>query len=256
MRQKDYNIIPLIAFKQYWTQDTFSYMTNPRPDYGIMLVLSGQIDFVSPDGHTLCAKKGNVVFLPKNTYYEARFHPELGEISNYLINFETDRDINPTNPTLMSENASFECADLFRQFVDENYNTEEMNLRSKGLFYLLLDAILNENKTQKSTTDTIFEKAGILLEKDEDMPVSKIARECSVSESGLRKIFADKAGISPTKYRLNKKIAGAKYLLEATDMPIGEISDKLNFYDSAYFCRIFQKYTGRTPNQYRKNKKL
>lgn len=68
-----------------------------------------------------------------------------------------------------------------------------------GLFYLLLDSILSENDIQKSASNKIFEKAKTLLQKTEDIPIRQIARECSVSESGLRKIFSDKIGISPTQ---------------------------------------------------------
>jgi len=250
------NFIPLNARKQHWTQARFSYLEHPRPDYGIMLVLNGQIDFVSPQMDTFCAKSGDIVFLPKNSYYEARFRIELGEIDNYLINFELDKDFNYAKPMLISENASFSSAELFRQFVDENYNVNNINFRSKGIFYLLLDSVLNTNKDPESSHNISFEKAKILLKESEDIPISKIARECSVSESGLRKIFSEKIGMSPTQFRLREKYKKAKFLLESTDMSVGEISDKLNFYDTAYFCRLFRKQTGMSPKQYRQNKRL
>ena len=256
MFEKQCNLVPTKAFQQHWSQARFSYMENPRPDYGIMLVLNGQIDFVSPQMDTLCAKAGDIIFLPKNSYYEARFRIELGEIDNYLINFEADKDFEYAKPMLISENASFSSADLFHQFIDENYKKESMDFRSKGLFYLLLDSILNENETRKSVPNEIFEKAKILLKKTENIPISQIARECSVSESGLRKIFSDKIRMSPTQFRLKEKFNQAKYLLESTDMSVGEISDKLSFYDTAYFCKMFHKQTGMSPKQYRLNKKL
>ena len=80
MFESEYNFNPLNARKQHWTQARFSYLEHPRPNHGIMLVLNGQIDFVSPQMDTLCAKSGDIVFLPKNAYYEARFRIELGEI--------------------------------------------------------------------------------------------------------------------------------------------------------------------------------
>ncbi len=256
MFEKQCNLVPVKAFKQHWSQLRFSYMKNPRPDYGIMLVLNGQIDFVSPQMDTLCAKAGDIIFLPKNSYYEARFRIELGEIDNYLINFESDKDFYCTKPMLISENASFACIELFGQFIDEMYNVENMNFRSKGLFYLLLDSVLTKNKAPKSVHDIAFKKAKLLLKKPENISISQIARECSVSESGLRKIFSDKIGISPTQFRLKEKLNQAKHLLESTDMSVGEISDNLNFYDAAYFCKLFHKQMGLSPKQYRQNKML
>ena len=85
------------------------------------------------------------------------------------------------------------------------YNIEVAEFRRKGLFYLLLDAISNTNKSPKTVHDSVVEKAKILLEKKEDMLISQIAKECSVSESGLRKIFTEKLGLSPTQFRLKEK---------------------------------------------------
>ena len=62
--------------------------------------------------------------------------------------------------------------------------------------------------------------------------------------------------MSPTQFRLKEKFNKAKYLLESTDMSVVEISDRLNFYDAAYFCKMFHKQTGLSPKQYRQKKKL
>ena len=78
-------------------------------------------------------------------------------------------------------------------------------------------------------------RAKALLSEDDGYSIEKIAKDCAVSESGLRKIFKDNLGVSPIQYRITEKITKAKYLLEATDMTVDEISDKLGFFDTAYF---------------------
>lgn len=256
MFDKNYNYTPINAFKQHWSQASFSYLETPRPDYGLMLVLNGQIDFISPHADTLCAKAGNIILLPKNSYYKAKFRIDFGEIDNYLINFKSNMDFLCTKPMLITQNASYICRDLFNEFIDEFYNIKSMNLRSKGLFYLLLDSILNQKEPQKSPSDKTLDKAMNLIKQNIDMPISQIAQECSVSESGLRKIFNDKISTSPTQFKLKEKLHKAKYLLESTDLSVSEITDKLNFYDSAHFCKLFRKNIGLSPKQYRQNKKL
>ena len=170
--------------------------------------------------------------------------------------FETDKGFDCTKPMLISERVSASCADMFGRFVDESFNSDGMDLRSKGLFYLLWDSILCQNRSHRSDTDKLIDKVKSLLKKSEDIPISRIARECSVSVSGLRRSFTELVGMSPMQYRLKEKFKRARYLLEATDMSVGEISDCLNFYDAAYFCRAFRKETGISPREYRKNKKL
>lgn len=248
------NLALTTAFKQHWTKAKFSYIKNPRPDYGVMLVLKGRIDFISNQSDILSTKAGDMIFLPKGSHYDAVFHIESGEIDNYLINFESSGIFSDlTKPKLICESTPFSCVELFRQLVEESYNIEKSYFRSKGLLYLLLDSIM---KYQNSKSNVVVEKAKSMLEKSENIPISQIARECSVSESGLRNIFKNNVGMSPTQYRLKEKLNKAKYLLESTDMSVGEISDKLDFFDTAYFCRVFGKHVGVSPKKYSQNKKL
>lgn len=250
------NITPVKVLKQHWTQSVFSYAKNPRPNFGIMLLINGEIDFVSAE-ETLCAKSRNVIYLPKNCCYEARFHIESGDIDNFLINFETDTELcRYKKPTLIADEVSFSCFNLFRQFVDENYNLDKADFRSKGMFYLLMNSLAEELSNDKTKADRVIAKAKKLLQQDDNSSIKQIARECLVSESGLRKIFKDSMGISPTQFRINERINKAKYLLESTDMSVDEIADELHFFDTAYFCKTFSKHVGKSPGKYSKNKRL
>ena len=49
-----------------------------------------------------------------------------------------------------------------------------------------------------------------------------------------------------------------KWLKELVDIDasVEEIADKLNFYDTAYFCKVFKKNTGCSPKGYVKGKTL
>ena len=89
-----------------------------------------------------------------------------------------------------------------------------------------------------------------------DRKISQIARALGISESGLRKKFKEKVSLSPTAYRLQYKMERAKYLLESTDLQVGQIADQLNFYDAACFCRAFRAVVGMTPLQFAKRKQL
>jgi AraC-like DNA-binding protein len=249
---KNNNFTPVHAIKQHWLGGKYSYKNTPRPRYAIMLIIQGRIDFEDGD-NTLKAKPGDVVFLPKGSHYEAVFRAELGEIYDYLVSFESDNDFCVgLSPVTLFKNASPDIADAFEKYVKENYDTESNSLKNRGMLYLLLDTIINQNKENKNIIDNVKD----LLNKNDNIKISEIAKICHISESGLRKSFKDSVGISPTEYRINAKINKAKYLLESTAMSIKEIADELSFFDEAYFCHIFKKRVGITPKQYLKNKKL
>ncbi|MNR38632.1 Arabinose operon regulatory protein [compost metagenome] len=58
-------------------------------------------------------------------------------------------------------------------------------------------------------------------------------------------------GKSPILLHREVKIAKAKSLLEMREMNITEISEKLGFNDIQTFTRLFKKYTGISPRQYK-----
>lgn len=249
-------MIPTKTVKQHWTESKFSYMTTPRPDYGLLFLINGHIDFITPEGE-ISATSGDMIFLPQDSFYEAHFRIDKGEIDDYLINFEADKNyFDCKTPVVLTKGTSLFCRDLFKNFVEESYDEQPSLFRKKGLFYLLIDRILSEKDTLHNQNNDLILNAKELLESDTDYPLSYIAKECCVSESKLRKTFKASVGITPVQYRLNKKITKAKYLLESTDLSVGEISEKLNFFDAAYFTKTFARQVGMSPRQYSKNKKL
>ena len=252
----DCDFIPVNAFKHHWTRKNFSYLEKPRPDFGIMFILNGRIDFISKN-ETLCAKANDMIFLPINGYYEVIFRYEYGEIDSYMVNFETN-SIPPeyNKPLKIAEDASLRCIDFFERLTKESFTFNHTEFHTKGLFYLLLDSILRNSGSISSTHKTVLDRACELLHESNDLSIRDIARKCCVSESGLRKLFNDNLNISPAKYRLNIKLNKAKALLESTDMSVKEIANELNFYDVAYFCKIFRDNIKMTPRQYSQSKKL
>ncbi|MBQ8850732.1 MAG: helix-turn-helix transcriptional regulator [Clostridia bacterium] len=249
------NFIPTKILKQYWKRNSFSYMTTPRPDFGIMLLLKGQINFISKN-QTLSVKAGDIIFLPKGCFYEAVFLLKEGDVENYLVNFDTEYALPPTcAPVKLFESATHACESFFKEMLDEHLSPDHTILGSMGRFYLLLNSIVNFQPFQNQNNNNLTSKACELLQKSE-ISIPDIAKECCISESGLRRLFRDTLGTSPLKYRNEFKLKQAAYMLEATDLSVSQIADELHFFDTAHFCKLFKSYFGITPKQYIQNKKL
>lgn len=246
------------ALKQRWgsTIHNYSYTNKARPDYGLLLLLSGQINFVFGDS-IISAKAGDLIFLPKQSHYEAVFQCESADTYDYLVNFDTKEEFFYKNePIKLLENASYEFRDSFKQLAKEHFSFNGSSLRKKGLLYLLFDSIVSKQKKEDSALQSILEKAQNLLNNDYDISISDVAHSCCTSESHLRRLFCEHVGMSPAKYRIHLKINRAMYLLDLSDLSINEIAASLNFYDTAYFCKIFRAHTGMSPRQYAQKKKL
>ena len=62
-------------------------------------------------------------------------------------------------------------------------------------------------------------------------------------------------GISPSNYKIKSKIEKAMQMLKTDTISTSEIVSELNFYDLAYFYKMFKKETGLTPAEYIKRTK-
>lgn len=91
-----------------------------------------------------------------------------------------------------------------------------------------------------------------LLWENTDLRPTDIARRIGVCESALYAAFA-KLGEGTLHDMKNKVLFGkAKELLQTTDVPIEQISDRLGFCSCAYFRKKFKEHFGITPRDMRK----
>ena len=240
--------------RQQWQNDGFSYRDEPRPDTGILFVTRGQILFIS-DERELTAKAGSVILLPKGSHYEAVVKAEFGQTEDYLINFETDAPTQAAAPVELIHSADGWYIDFFETLMERSLRGEDGEFWVRGQLYLLLDRLLSSNP-QDPEKENLLRRARELLVDDRELPIRQIAKLCGVSESGLRSSFTAAYGCSPLQYRMNSKISRAKYLLESTDLSVYDIAEQLRFYDEAYFCKMFRKYTGCSPKKYLQNKSI
>lgn len=87
--------------------------------------------------------------------------------------------------------------------------------------------------------------------KNPDFKVNNLANELAISTSQLNKKINDFTGYSSSVYILQIKLAYAKKILSTYDKNIGEVASDCGVYDVNYFSRVFKKYTGLTPSQYK-----
>lgn len=78
-----------------------------------------------------------------------------------------------------------------------------------------------------------------------------IAEKIGVSEDYLSDIFKKEMGVSLWEYLNRYRVEQAKKLLRATNKSISAIAAEVGLDDQSYFGRVFRKYAGCTPRQYR-----
>lgn len=88
---------------------------------------------------------------------------------------------------------------------------------------------------------------------NEKINISDLAKQTRWESQHFNRLFAQYIGVTPYKYILSKKIEKSKTLLIETSLPILQISFDLGFKSHSNFCSVFKKYTGKTPDNFRKS---
>ena len=81
--------------------------------------------------------------------------------------------------------------------------------------------------------------------------VADLAERLNLSESRLRTLFKEAAGIPLGSYIQNYRINRAMGLLRTTNLPIGEIAEETGFGSPQSFSRVVKRETGQSPRTYR-----
>lgn len=86
----------------------------------------------------------------------------------------------------------------------------------------------------------------------EKIGLDSLCRHCSVSPQQMIRYFHAFLDTTPNAYIIRYKMNKAhELLLNAPHMSVKEVSAELGFDDQCYFSRMFTKYTGRSPTEYR-----
>lgn len=92
----------------------------------------------------------------------------------------------------------------------------------------------------------ILESVGL-----QDIRLQEIANQLGVSEAHLSRQFKATYGINFKEYLINVKLQQARIMLSKDDCSLKEICEYIGYEDVKQFSRIFKKYEGITPLQYR-----
>jgi len=89
-----------------------------------------------------------------------------------------------------------------------------------------------------------------------EIDFGEIAARNGLSLRNFFRLWGETFPLTPAAYIQQLKLNEACRLLQETNEPVWEITAKLRFRNSSYFCRIFRKRYGVTPLQYRKDARL
>ncbi|MDK2880280.1 MAG: two-component system, response regulator YesN [Clostridia bacterium] len=143
-------------------------------------------------------------------------------------------------------------SDLKLKEIDDADTVEKavLWLLSVGNAFIALMA-----KKNSGERDDLIKRVVDYIDKNYSSPnlsVREIAKAAYISPAYLGQLFKKRMGCSLTEHINRVRVEQAKHLLRQQDLTIESIAVQTGFKDRSYFCRIFKKITGMSPNEYRK----
>ena len=108
---------------------------------------------------------------------------------------------------------------------------------------------------KETTGETVLEILHYIQENiynPKQLKANIISEHCNISLNYLGKYFKKQTGETLQEYISNYKLRLIEARLLNTDMRINEIADELHFSDESHLNKVFRKYKGINPSEFRK----
>ncbi len=123
-----------------------------------------------------------------------------------------------------------------------------------GLFAWLINEKKYRQISDKSRWSSSIKPVLEYIEEhySEELSLDILADVAGMNARYLCKIFQSLTHMTPINYVNFYRIEQAAVLLDYTDLPITDISQKCGFWESSYFTKVFKKFKNITPKLYRR----
>ena len=138
----------------------------------------------------------------------------------------------------------------------QNYNLLDriqslQEIRQK-IIEMVMECVSTESVADANARSKIQMAIGYIQEHfAENLTVNVLAEHYGMSPNYFSSMFKKEMSRSAVNYITELRINQARELLYHSELSVGDISKKVGYEDSQYFFRVFKKYLGMTPLQYR-----
>lgn len=256
----------------YYRVHTTPVIETPHPegrnDYQLLYIASGKgyFYFKGSENATVVTKGNMVLFRPKEPqvyYYYAVDKTEVywvhftgWKVEEYLDRYELPKEenvfftgVSPDYPWIYNQ--------IIRELQLQRENYEDMIRLFLRHIFLTINRYIKEGKQTKNDTINDIERAVHYFNENYSKPISieQYASEHLMSVNWFIHNFKNVMKIPPMQYIVSLRIAAAKGYLENSNKNITEIANTVGYDNALYFSRLFRKYTGVTPTEYKKQSK-
>ncbi|MFS4416937.1 AraC family transcriptional regulator [Maribacter sp. 2307ULW6-5] len=133
---------------------------------------------------------------------------------------------------------------------------EYANMLAQGFLGSFVYAQLEESETSRSANNVVDQIIAFIGQNlDKSFKAEQISEKFHYSPSYLYTIFKKRTGYSLVHFINLKKVQRACEYLKYSELSIKEIGYHLGFQDPLYFSRLFKKFMGMSPRDYKRQQR-
>ncbi|MCI0767800.1 helix-turn-helix domain-containing protein [Bacillus sp. TL12] len=145
---------------------------------------------------------------------------------------------------------AYSLSDSYIQTLEELTTTNDVKNLMANALYDFTDRVQESIKQKYSKPINICQDY-IFNHLYTDITLSKLADILNMNPRYLSSLFKKEVGIPLSEYIQRTRVEEAKNLMLFTNYSLSEIYTLLNFQDQSYFTKVFKKFTGMTPKQFK-----
>ncbi|WP_440118995.1 response regulator transcription factor [Paenibacillus sp. QZ-Y1] len=162
--------------------------------------------------------------------------------SNYIL--KLSMSVNSLRDTLRKVRTELDAAAGASSGTVDNHEASTSPSTSHSIFSPVREPVVTHPEISK-----IIEYIG--QHYDQDITVKSMSRYVMMGENYVSALFKKKTGHTLIHYLHGVRMEKAAGYLRETDLPVQEVGYRVGFVSDNYFIKIFKRWTGCTPSQYR-----
>lgn len=230
----------------------------------IHYVLEGEGSIkIGNDTHYI--KKGHGFLINPNTttHYKASHSNPWTLCWVGFHGIQAENILNETSITMKSPIFHYNPEELYFQkllpIITQEQTTTEDELKIHGLLYILLSTLVGTHPKEKTIRKQIKKEEYVhkviefieMKYNDSKVTVSQIAEYIGLDRSYLSSLFKEYINSSIQEYLIHYRVNKASLLLDNSELSIGNIARAVGYEDPLLFSKMFKKYKGLSPKNYR-----
>lgn len=224
---------------------------NGRKDYQLFYVVNGRckVDYLD---QTYTLHHGFVLY-PPNIVQKYTDSEDTKRLWIHFNGFHIEEILKEAHLAggVYAISASPVIEKMFLQLIAE-HNQSAIVSNEKGLLLSLLNTLGKLVNIPDTSSDKINEAVTFITANyNTEVNIIELATSCNLSRSRFMYLFKEQTGMAPHIYQQTLRIKNSITLLTSTKLSVAEIGAQCGYQDPLYFSRIFKKYVGVSPREYR-----